>query len=112
VWKSRLEFNPILTMAINEPIIGIYRGTRRVEKIDSLLHTVEIEGTVFDLYGCGSLDAQLAKEDDNEDIVQALEIDTKVKILYAGKKMATVEINGKPTKKEVHNYVVYTEQNE
>ena len=112
MWKSKLEFNPILALTINEPIIGIYRGTRKVEKINSLLHTVEMDGTLFDIYGCGSLDAQLAKEDENGVIVQATEPDIKVKILYAGKKMATVDIGGRDMKKEVHNYVVYTEENE
>ena len=98
MWKSKLEFNPILTLKPNEPIEAVFKGSRKVEKINSLLHTVDVAGTIYDLYGCGSLDAQL----------EGIKAETKVRILYAGKKMANVDINGVAMKKEVHNYVVYT----
>jgi hypothetical protein len=101
-WKSKLEFNPIMKLAPNTPVEGIFKGSRKVEKIDSLLHSIDIEGITYDLYGCGSLDAQL----------KDVPTETRVKILYAGKKMATVQIGNKPTKKEVHNYVVYTQEKE
>jgi hypothetical protein len=102
MWKSKLEFNPILKMETGKVIEGIYRGSRKVDKIDSVLHTVEVDGIVYDLYGCGSLDAQLKE----------IAPDSRIKVLYSGKKMATVKIGNKPVKKEVHNYVVYTWQKE
>lgn len=103
MWKSKLDFNPIKKLAEGESIEGVFQGTRKVEKIQSLLHTVAIaDGTIYDLYGCGSLDAQL----------KDMPVDTRVKILYAGKKLATVQIGGKAIKKDVHNYVVYTDVRE
>lgn len=102
MWKSKLNFSPIMKIEAGQAIEGVYGGSRRVEKISSLLHKIEVAGISYDIYGCGSLDAQLKDIDEG----------TKVKILYSGKKSATVQIGGKAVKKDVHNYVVYTEVNE
>jgi hypothetical protein len=99
-WKSKLDFNPIYTFKVNEPVIGTYQGARTVDKITSVLHGITINDTRYDFYGCGSLDKQLAD----------IEAGTLVKILYTGKKSATVQIGNKPVKKDVHNYIVYTQE--
>lgn len=99
-WESKLQFNPIFTIEKGHSVEGIYKGTREVEKIDSLLHTVEIDDVDYDFYGCGSLDYQMI----------GIDVGAKIKILYSGKKMANISIGDKKLKKEVHQYVVFTEK--
>jgi len=99
-WKSKLDFNPIFSLAKGESCIGLFTGTREVAKISSKLHSITINEIDYDMYGCGSLDAQLAD----------VKAGTEVKILYSGKKRANIDINGKITPKEVHNYTVFTKE--
>lgn len=100
-WESKLDFNPIYEFEKGQVAIGVYQGTRVVEKINSKLHAITIDEIDYDIYGCGSLDKQL------EDIA----IGTEVKILYSGKKLATVDLgNGSTKRTEVHNFTVYTKK--
>lgn len=75
---------------------GVYKGVRHVEKTDSNMHTIEVNGELLDFWGSGGLDYKLGD----------VAAETKIKVTYNGKVKAEVVIKGKKVKKEINDYDV------
>jgi hypothetical protein len=109
-WKKLTSFdgNPIFDFDGHKKgasIIGAYKGSRTIEKVDSLIHTIVTDNGVFDFWGTGQLNFML----------KDIPADTEIKIVYCGKENATVTFENKKgkevtQKKAIHKFEVYTKK--
>lgn len=92
------DFNPVYAFKkAGDTVIGIFKGTRFVDKAGSNIHTIETDKGEVDIWGTGKLDY----------LLKGLPVKTKVEIKYLGQVEAKVQIGKKKVKKQIHDFEAY-----